>query len=315
MGRERERSLTMTMRLVNGSTVGRVAVAAAATVLASALAACGGSSGSAGGSSTPAASASASSAGSASAVASASAAPFVDIVEPFDPGHPAKYGPAPASCGGQTSTLAIEQCYQAKTENTDAAIDAAQLAHYNSGSAAERASILASDSAWLAARQPVCALAFHSGGTIDGINVATCLLDESTARLDAVKGVTPPEGVFKNTDNPNPDALSWYTTPGGSRIAMLDTQGDESGGGPIIAWMIIGGSEGFIVNPRQFYWLDGSFTDPGILQAASANSHRVATGVEYQFAIDYSTLTKDPNSAKGAGGFVYAPGTPVAIWK
>ena len=168
---------------------------------------------------------------------------------------------------------------------------------------------------WLAARQPVCALAYHSGGTIDGINIAACLFDESIARVDAVKGITIPEGVFKSTDNPNPDALSWYTTPGGSRIAMLDTQGDESGGGPIIAWMIIGGSEGFIVNPRQFYWLDGSFADPGLLQSASANSHRVATGVEYQFAIDYSTLTKDPNSAKGAGGFVYAPGTPVAIWK
>jgi uncharacterized protein YecT (DUF1311 family) len=312
MGRERERSLTMTMRLVSGIRVGQVAAAAAAAVLAGSLAACGATSGSAAGSSPSAASVAAS---SASAVASASAAPFVSIVEPFDPGHPAKYGPAPASCGGQTTTLAIEQCYQAKTENTDAAIDAAQLAHYNSGSPAERSSILASDSAWLAARQPVCALAYHSGGTIDGINVAACLLDESTARLNAVKGITPPEGTFKNTDNPNPDALSWYTTPGGSRIAMLDTQGDESGGGPLIAWIIIGGSEGFIVNPRQFYWLDGSFTDPGILQSASANSHRVATGVEYQFAIDYSTLNKDPNSAKGAGGFVYAPGTPVAIWK
>jgi uncharacterized protein YecT (DUF1311 family) len=304
----------MTMRFVSGIRLGQLAVTGAAAVLAGSLAACGGSSGSAVGGATPAASASASSAGSASAMASASAAPFVDIVEPFDPGHPAKYGPAPASCD-QTSTLAIEQCYQAKTENEDAVIDAAQLAHYNSGSQAQRSAILASDRAWLAARQPVCALAYHSGGTIDGINIAACLFDESIARVDAVKGITIPEGVFKSTDNPNPDALSWYTTPGGSRIAMLDTQGDESGGGPIIAWMIIGGSEGFIVNPRQFYWLDGSFADPGLLQSASANSHRVATGVEYQFAIDYSTLTKDPNSAKGAGGFVYAPGTPVAIWK
>jgi hypothetical protein len=41
----------------------------------------------------------------------------------------------------------------------------------------------------------------------------------------------------------------------------------------------------------------------------------VATGAEYQFAIDYSHLSADPSAAKGAGGYVYAPVAPVAIWR
>jgi uncharacterized protein YecT (DUF1311 family) len=243
----------------------------------------------------------------------AAATAFVPIVEPFDPGHPARAKNAPATCN-ETTTLGIEQCYEAKTENTDAEIDAAASASYASASAAQRATILAQDSAWLQARGPVCEKAFQSGGTIDGVNVAACLLDESTARLDAVKGITPPEATLKATDNTNPAALSWYTTAEGSRIAMVDTQGDGSGG-VIIAWVIIGGADGFVVNPSQFYYSDGSFTDKGVVQPPNPAFHRVATGVQYQFDIDYSHLSSDPNASKGAGGYVYAPGTPVAIWK
>jgi hypothetical protein len=153
----------------------------------------------------------------------------------------------------------------------------------------------------------VCAKAFHSGGTIDGIDVAGCLLAESTARLDAVKGTTPPEAKLKSTDNTDPSALSWYTTPEGSRIAMSDTQGDSTGG-VIIAWVIIGGAKGFLVNPAQFSYVDGSFTDPGKVQAPSPSGHQVPPGAVYQFSIDYSHLSADP--AHGQGGWVYAPAPP-----
>jgi hypothetical protein len=162
---------------------------------------------------------------------------------------------------------------------------------------------------WLAARGPVCQVAFHSGGSMDEINTGACLLQESTARLDAVKGIAPPEAMLKSTDSPDPGALSWYTTPEGSRIAELDTQGDQSGGG-IIAWIIIGGADGFVVNPSQFYFSDGSFTDPGVIQPPSPAYHRVGTGQQYQFLIDYSHLSAAP-----AEGFVYAPGAPVAVWQ
>jgi uncharacterized protein YecT (DUF1311 family) len=299
-----------------GILAGRTGLARLAVCVAaiSVLAGCG-SSAPASGNSSPTASIPASAASSATAAATASAvaaAAFVPIVEPFDPGHPATAKAAPASCGGQSTTLAIEQCYEAKTENADAAIDAAQLASYQSGSATQKAAILADDSGWLAARQPVCAKAFHSGGTIDGINAAGCLLAESTARLDAVKGTTPPEARLKSTDNTDPSALSWYTTPEGSRIAMVDTQGDSTGG-VIIAWVIIGGAKGFLVNPAQFSYVDGSFTDPGKVQAPNPSGHQVPPKAEYQFSIDYSRLSADPGH--GQGGWVYAPGTPVAIWR
>jgi uncharacterized protein YecT (DUF1311 family) len=278
------------------------------------LAACGssGSSSSASGaasSASPAATVTVSSAPP-SAVTSSS---FVNIVEPFDPGHPARVRTGPASCGTQSSTLAIEQCYEIKTENTDAAIDAVQSAKFKSAQMAQQNTILAQDRAWLAARQPVCAAAFHTGGTIDKISVASCLLAESTARLDAVKGITPPVVKLKGTDSTDPNQLDWYTTPEGSRIAEISTQGDQTGGA-VIAWVIVGGADGFIVNPKQFYFADGSFTDPGVVQPPNPTSHRVATGQQYQFGIDYSKLSKDPNANKSAAGYVYAPGAPAAIW-
>lgn len=67
------------------------------------------------GASASAAAASASAQPSASATSAGSAAQFTYIIEPFDPGHPARVRTAPANCGSQTSTLAIEQCYEVKT--------------------------------------------------------------------------------------------------------------------------------------------------------------------------------------------------------
>ena len=282
-------------------------------VLAGALAACGGSAGSAGGGSTGAAQNTASAAAQPSGTATAAAATgFVPIVEPFDPGHPARTRPAPANCN-QTATAAIEKCFETRTENTDVVIDAVQLAHYQSGSQAQRAAILADDSGWLSARQPVCAKAFRSGGTEDGINVSSCLLDESTARLDAVKGISPPEAVLKATDSINPADQSWYTTPEGSRISMVSAQGDNHGGA-IIVWTIIAGAHGFLVNPAQFYFGDGSFIDHGTPEAPSPSGHLVTPGTEYQFGIDYTHLSSDPGATKGNGAFRYVPGTPVASW-
>ena len=195
----------------------------------------------------------------------------------------------------------------------DAEIDAAQLARYSRAPAAERSTILSQDSAWLAARAPVCAAAFGTGGTIDGISAAACLLEESNARLAAVKGVTPPEARLKGTDSQDPNQLSWYTTPEGSRIAEISTQGDQAGGA-VVAWVIVGGANGFVVNPRQFSYRDGSFTDAGVPEPPNPAYHHVPAGREYRFSIDYSRLSKDPNGNSGGAGYQYAPGAPVAVW-
>ena len=251
--------------------------------------------------------------GTTSSTAAASVAGFVDIVEPFDPGHPARTRSAPASCADQPTTLAFEQCFEAKTENTDAEIDAVQQAKYAAASPAGKAAILAQDQAWLNARAPVCTVAFNTGGTLDQVEIGSCLLDESTSRLWAVKGLARPVDMLKSTDNSDPDFFSWYTTPEGSRIAELSTQGDQSGTGSIIAWTIVGGADGFVINPKQFYYADGSFTDSGTIIGPNPTYHRVATGVEYVFDIDYSHLNQAPTGNPDSG-FEYVPGTPVAIW-
>jgi uncharacterized protein YecT (DUF1311 family) len=293
-----------------GRCVARAAVFAAQIGLTAA--GCGSSGSSSSSPSTSPATTSAS--GRPSAPAATTVPPFAAIVEPFDPGHPAQARTAPADCGSQPSTLAIEQCYESETENTDAQIDTVQQGLYNSASSSAKSTILAQDSAWLAARGPVCQAAFNTGGTIDGISIAACLLDESTARLDAVKNIVPPEAKLKSTDSTDPNDLSWYTTPEGSRIAEIDTQGDQTGGA-VISWVIVGGAQGFVINPKQFFFQDGSFTDPGIIQGANPTYHKVGTGVMYQFGIDYSKLSSDPNAAQGSGGYVYVPGSPVAIWQ
>jgi len=259
-----------------------------------------------------AASATTGGAGTASATAAASAAAaFVPITEPFDPGHPARALSSPASCG-QGSTLDIEQCYEHKTETADAAIDAIRQAAFSDAPAAAQAVINSADRSWLAARPVVCQQAFRSGGTLDGINVAGCLLDESTARLDAVRGITPPEAALKSTDSTSLGDVSWYTTPGGSRIGMIDTQGDAAGG-VIIAWVIIAGFDGFVVNPAQFAYRDGTLSDAGTAAAADPGGHRVAPGTEYQFSLDYQHLPAAAGSQ--GGGWVYEPGAPVAVWR
>ena len=76
----------------------------------------------------------------------------------------------------------------------------------------------------------------------------------------------------------------------------------------------MGGADGFVVNPKQFYFQDGSFTDPGVVQGPNPAFHRVATGARYEFDIDYSKLSKDPNANKSGAGYLYAPGAPVAVW-
>jgi hypothetical protein len=286
----------------------RLAVLTMSAIAVGVLAGCSSSSSSAGGGAAQSASAtgSASSTPSTSATSTAPAAAFEPIVEPFDPGHPARALTTPASCGGLSTTLAIEKCYEE--------IDLVQQNRYQSGSLAQQTAIGDDDTAWLEARQTVCAKAYQAGGTIDGINIAACLLDESNARLLGLRGTIPPEAVLKSTDSTSLSDVAWYTTPEGSRIGMIDTQGDSTGG-VIIAWVIIGGWQGFAVNPAQFFFSDGAFTDKGILQPpATATGYKVAPGAQYQFTIDYSHLSSDPNSAKGTGGFVYAPGNPVALW-
>ncbi|MDX6340443.1 MAG: hypothetical protein QOH87_581, partial [Trebonia sp.] len=161
-----------------------LAVAAVSATAIGLLAGCGGSSAPAAGSASQGTAATASTWATASLAAGTAAttrapsAAFVPVTEPFDPGHPARAMSAPATCGGQDTTLAIEQCYEDKTETADAAIDAVRQASFAIASAAQQAATNNEDRGWPAARATVCDKAYQTGGTIDGINIAGCLLDE-----------------------------------------------------------------------------------------------------------------------------------------
>jgi hypothetical protein len=72
-------------------------------------------------------------------------------------------------------------------------------------------------------------------------------------------------GQDKSTDNTDPGAWSWCTTPG-ARIAMIGTPRGTTGG-VIISWVVTSGANGFGVNPVQFTYVDRSFTNPGKVQA------------------------------------------------
>jgi hypothetical protein len=96
------------------------------------------------------------------------------------------------------------------------------------------------------------------------------------------------------------------------RVGKL-AQGDQTGGA-VVAWVIVGGVNGFVVNSRQFYFQDGSFADPGVPEPSTPSYYRVPTGKKFEFDIDYSKLAKDPNAGKSAAGYLYAPGNPVAVW-
>jgi uncharacterized protein YecT (DUF1311 family) len=248
------------------------------------------------------------------AARAAGAVPFEPIVEPFDPGHPARTEPNPGNCYALASTVDMEQCFDTKTENIDARIDAVQLARFDRSRAEQQIFINAQDLGWLAARLRVCEAVYHSGGSIDLINIAVCQLDESTARLYGVTGTVAPAAVLPQTDNIDLSDLAYYTTTGGARIAEIDTQGDETGG-EVVAWVIIGGYQGFTVNPAQFFYKDGSFTDAGNVEPPNPYWHWVAPGAVYQFSVDYSTISHDPHASYGTGGYVFASGGRVlAAW-
>jgi uncharacterized protein YecT (DUF1311 family) len=306
----------------------RVALAAVPALGIGVLASCSAANSSTGSPATQGITATASAASSNSATAAAASATvtltkpagtvaLVPITEPFDPGHPARATPGPDDCANLQTTLIIVQCYEAKTETVDAAIDAELQADFATATAAQQADMNGADNAWLAARPRVCAEAYDTGGTIDQVNIASCLLDESTARLYAARNIRPREAVLKSTDSSNPSDISWYTTPEGSRIGLVDTQGDVSGG-VIIAWTVIAGADGFVVNPAQFFYGDSNFKNPGIIQKPDPSGHRVAPGTEYTFSVDYTNMPPDPNDANAVVGFVYAPDAPdapAAVWR
>jgi uncharacterized protein YecT (DUF1311 family) len=239
---------------------------------------------------------------------------FVPIREAWDGNRVARVRDAAAACHADTSTLAIVTCDEDRAENADVLIDTVRSGDFAAVTTnAARIAINTDDRDWLANRAPVCEAGYPAsgGGTIVEILVAACQRDVSAARLDAVKGVAAPTAQLQTTDDLDPDAAPYATTGAGTRIAAIDTQGDQTGG-VVIAWIVIAGYRGFTVAPSSFTFVNGAYTDKGIVQGHPLG-HHIRAGREYVFDIDYSRLGSDRS---GTGRFEYRSGRHVvAAWK
>lgn len=222
-----------------------------------------------------------------------------------------------ALCRHAVSTLAMETCAEARTENLDVAIDAIRAKAFRSArTVAAKVAINRDDAAWLANRIPVCLAGYAgaNGGTIVQVLVATCETAVSQARLTALQGRPAPTAQLSATANIDPTATEYATTASGTRIGAIATQGDQTGG-VVISWTVIAGYKGFVVDPASFPYVDGSFVDRGVPYGHPAG-HRVAPGKEYSFGVDYSRLREDPNRRSGRGRYEYRAGTVVVgAWR
>ena len=189
-------------------------------------------------------------------------------------------------------------------------------ARYASASPAERATILAQDSAWLAAR---------------GAGVRRRLQHRRHHRRDQRRGLParreqrparrgqgdhPAGGQCSRA----PTAPTRTSCPGTPRrkgpASPRSTPRATRPAAAIVAWVIVGGADGFVVNPKQFYFQDGSFTDPGIARAAEPRLFTASRPARSTSSPSTTPrLAKDPNANKSAAGYLYAPGTPVAVWR
>lgn len=246
----------------------------------------------------------------------AAAPVFQPIREVWSGGGIATARNVAAACRKATSTVAMETCAEARTENLDVQIDAIRRRAFQAAPAgAAKAAINRDDAAWLANRIPVCRAGLvGTGGTIVGVLVATCEEDVSSARLAALTGRTVLTAQLSATDQVDPSATQFVTTATGTRIGAIDTQGDQTGG-VVIAWVVDGGYRGAVVDPSAFTYRDGPFVDRGVVVGRVAG-HVVAPGRQYVFDIDYSRLAKDPHRRSGTGRFEYTSGGRViAAWR
>ena len=171
------------------------------------------------------------------------------------------------------------------TENVDAEIDTAQSAKYASATrSGPGAAILSQDSAWLAARGPVCDAAFSSGGTIDGISARPAARREQ--RQVRLRGGDHPARVpAQGHRQHGPERAGLVHHARRVSLAELSTQGDQTGGA-VVSWIVIGGANGFVMNPKQFFpWTTRSPTrvwsrgrtprSTGWRRERSTSSHRL----------------------------------------
>jgi uncharacterized protein YecT (DUF1311 family) len=108
--------------------------------------------------------------------ASTNTASYRPIVELFS---------TPGRCDPAGNTLEMTACLLKQVQKADHTVDSLQRNRFEQAADAEQAALLADDATWLKGRTTTCA-ANRTGGSIDQITAADCLLKISKARVTAL---------------------------------------------------------------------------------------------------------------------------------
>jgi uncharacterized protein YecT (DUF1311 family) len=109
----------------------------------------------------------------------AAALRYQKIREPFS---------RPGECNEDGSTLEMTACVLEQVIDVDSTVDALQLKRFEQAKDAKRAGILAEYASWLKGRTTTCAAT--SGGSIDQVTEAQCLLTASQNRVETLNDVS-----------------------------------------------------------------------------------------------------------------------------
>jgi uncharacterized protein YecT (DUF1311 family) len=115
--------------------------------------------------------------GDPTATVSGSPRRYQKVVEPFSP---------PGTCKSDGDTLEMIDCILEQVVDVDSTVDSLQLQRFELASVSKQLGILADDGHWLKSRSKTCTAAATSGGSIDQITVAQCLLKASQKRVETL---------------------------------------------------------------------------------------------------------------------------------
>ena len=99
---------------------------------------------------------------------------YHDVVEPFS---------APGACQNHGSTQQMTACVLEQIVDVDSTINSLQLQRFEVAAKAQQPNLLAEDNRWAKDRTKQCKAATKSGGSLDQLTGAQCLLSASQERV------------------------------------------------------------------------------------------------------------------------------------
>jgi uncharacterized protein YecT (DUF1311 family) len=103
---------------------------------------------------------------------------YQPVAEPFS---------APGTCNENGNTQEMTACILEQVVDVDSTVDSLQVQRFELAPASKQAAILAEYAAWLKNRSTTCNAKAKTGGSIDQLTVARCLLQASQDRVETLK--------------------------------------------------------------------------------------------------------------------------------